>query len=129
MNGSLYLSALRVSLLTTAVVLIFDSGIVSPVTKQLSDNTLLYLAQTASVVARVEQTEINTLSEDLRKRSEELDAKEAALRTIEARTYGASTEPDYSTYILSLILFILTLLIVLNYILDWHRVRSERITV
>lgn len=129
MNGSLYLSMLRVSLLTTAVVLVFDSGIVSPVTKQLSDNTLLYLAQTASVVARVEQTEINTLSEDLRKRSEELDAKEAALRTIEARTYGASTEPDYSTYILSLILFILTLLIVLNYILDWHRVRSERITV
>jgi hypothetical protein len=128
MQSSLYESLLRVSLLTTAIVLVFDSGLVSPVTKHLSDNTVLYLAQTASVVAQVEKNEVNTLSEELRKRDEELDEREAQLRTIEARIYGDGETVDYSTYVLSLILLILTVLVLMNYVLDWKRVQNMRQT-
>jgi len=70
MHRSLYLSILRVSSLTVACVLTFQSGIVTPVTRQLSDTTYLYLAQSTRVVAQVEKNELNTLSEELRKEKE-----------------------------------------------------------
>ncbi len=122
MTHSHYHSTLRVSLLVTAFVLVFDSGIVSPLTKQLSDNTMLYLAQSAGVFAQIEPNEYNTITAELTKREAELAAREAELREIGARDFG--DEPtDYSTYILAAILFILTVLITLNYVLDWRRAR------
>ena len=123
---SRYHSFLRVSLLVTAIVLLFDGGFVVPITKQLSDNTLLYLgAAQTSISASVPENEINTLTAQIRERQDELDAREAALRSreIEARDFGSGSDIDYSTYILSIILFILTVLIVLNYAMDWARVR------
>lgn len=110
------------SLLVTALVLIFDGGFVSPLTKNLSDNTMSYLANSAGVFAQIEPNELNVITAELTAREKELDEREASLRTIEGRNFNANN-PDYSTYILSVILFILTFLITLNYILDWRRVR------
>ncbi len=122
MTHSIYNRVLRVSLLVTAFVLVFDSGFVFPLTKSLSDNTMLYLANSAGVFAQIEPNELNVITAELTAREKELDEREASLRTIEGRNFNSGTT-DYSTYILSVILFILTLLIVLNYVLDWRRVR------
>lgn len=122
-----YHKCLRVSALVTAFVLLFDSGLVFPVTKQLSQETFSYLASVGSgMYAVVPPNEINTLSAQLAEQQRNLDAREAALREreIAARDYGGDT--DYSTYIISAILFILTVLIVFNYAMDWARVRAMR---
>lgn len=121
-----YRSFLRVSLLVTAVAVLFDGGFIVPITKQLSDNTWQYLgAARTSIMASVPENEINTLTAQITARERELDAREAALREreISGRSFGEGTGTDYSTYILSAILFILTVLIVLNYAMDWTRVR------
>jgi hypothetical protein len=126
MQASRYHKSLRVSLLVTAVTLLFDGGFVFPITEQLSDNTLSYLAGArASVLATVPENEINVLTAQISERQRELDAREAALREreIATRDFGGSST-DYSSYILSTILFILTVLVVLNYVMDWARVRK-----
>jgi hypothetical protein len=128
MQVSRYHKFLRVSLLLTAVTLLFDGGFVFPITEQLSDNTLSYLAGArASVLATVPENEINTLTAQISERQRELDLREAALREreIATRNFGGESPVDYSTYILSTILFILTVLIVLNYAMDWTRVRKS----
>ncbi len=79
--------------------------------------------------ASVPENEINSLSAQISAKQRELDAREAALseREIAARDYGASDSANnYSTYIISVILFILTVLLVLNYAMDWVRVRQLR---
>ena len=126
MQVSRYHSFLRVSLLVLAFILVFDSGIVSPVTKQLSSGTMQYLASVGSgVFASVPQNEINSLTAQISERERELDAREAQLneREIATRNFG-SEETDYSTYIISIILFIITVLLVLNYVMDWNRARK-----
>lgn len=125
MNETRYHKFLRVSLLITALALLFDGGFVVPLTKQISDNTLSYLASArTSVLATVPENELNAITTALSARERELDAREASLREreIATRDFGAGT-PDYSTYILATILFILTVLIVLNYAMDWVRMR------
>ncbi len=126
MHVSRYHKFLRVSLLVTAIVLVFDSGILTPVTKELSNTTIVYLAGVgSSVFASVPQNEINTLTAQISEQQRLLDAREAALREreIAARTFTSGDESDYSTYILSTILFIVIVLLVLNYALDWLRYR------
>lgn len=126
MKDSRYHKFLRVSLLVTAVTLLFDGGFVFPITEKLSDNALSYLASTrTSVLATVPENELNAITAQLTARQRELDAREAALREreIATRDFGGS-ETDYSTYILSAILFLLTVLVVLNYAMDWARVRK-----
>lgn len=123
-----YYSLLRVSLLVTTFVLVFDSGILSPVTKIISDNTMHYVADVGvSMFASVEPNELNTLTAQITEKQRELEAREAALREreIKARDYGIGTV-DYSTYILSTAVFILTVLIVLNYAMDFARIRKTR---
>jgi hypothetical protein len=108
-------------------VLLFDGGFVFPVTKLLSDTTIVYLSSVgAGVFASVPPTEINSLTAQITEQQRALDAREAALkeREIATRNFNTSAETDYSTYILSTILFILTVLIVLNYAMDWARVRK-----
>lgn len=126
MHTSRYHSLLRISLLVTAFLLLFDGGFVTPLTKVLSDNTMRYVAEVGvTMFASVEPNELNTLTAQITARQRELDAREAALREreIEARDFGSGAN-DYSTYILSAILFVLTVLIVLNYAMDWARVRK-----
>lgn len=127
MQETRYHKFLRVSLLVTAFTLLFDGGFVFPVTEKLSDNTLLYLASArTSVFATVPENELNALTAQIAEKQRELDAREVALREreIATREFGGSGSSDYSTYILSTILFILTVLIVLNYAMDWARVRK-----
>lgn len=128
MNVSVYHKFLRVNALIVALMLVFDGGFVTPVSKQLSDNTIQYLANgLTSVSAQIEPTELNEITAELSEWERQLAAREASLgeREIPARTFDTGGI-DYSTYILSTILFILTVLITLNYALDWSRMRQLR---
>ncbi len=128
MQVSRYHSLLRISALTTALVLLFDGGFIVPVTKEFADITITHVASVgSSVLASVPPNEINTLTAQIAEQERLLDAREAALREreISAREYGGG-EVDYSTYIISTILFILTVLLVLNYAMDWSRLKSYR---
>ena len=125
MTSTRYRSFLRIAVVVVMVVLLFDGGFLSPITKELSDNTILYIGSVgAGMFASVPPNEINSLSAQISERGRELDAREAALneREIQARSYP--TDTDYSTYILSSIVFILTVLIVLNFGMDWMRVKK-----
>ncbi len=130
MGLNLYRSFLRIFTLVFALLLVFDSGILSPVTRQLSDTTMLYVASVGvGASASVPENELNVLSAEISERQRLLDAREAALREreIATRSFGdTGGATDFSTYILSAILFILTVLVILNYAMDWARVRTYR---
>ncbi len=125
-----YHSFLRISILVSAFLLVFDSGILNPITQQLSNQTLMYVADVGvGASATVPENEINALSAQIAERQKILDAREAELREreIASRDFGSSdSTTDFSTYVISTILFILTILLVLNYAMDWARVRSFR---
>ena len=126
MQVSRYHRFLRVSAVIAALLVLFESGWISPITRQLSQETQWYLAEVGvGVAARVEPNEINTLSAALRDRQAELDLREARIteREISARSFGNTNESDYTLYILSAILFILTVLICVNYVMDWQRTK------
>lgn len=129
MHESMYHSVLRIAALVCAVVLAFDSGVFSPITRELSQNTQSYLAQSVGIGATVKQTELNAVTAQIAQRDRDLDAREAVIAERELEI-GISNEPlqtsgsnNISTYILSTLLFILIVLIVLNYILDFTRER------
>jgi len=129
MEVSRYHRFLRVSLVVTAFVLVFDSGILLPVTEQISDNTYQYLGSVgAGVFASVPENEINVLTAQISERERSLDEREALIkeREIAARTFEGQSggTSDYSTYIISFILFIISVLLVLNYAMDWTRVKQ-----
>ena len=120
-----YHVVLRTTALAVAFVLLFDSGLLSGVTKELSQNTQEYVANVISVGAAVQPTDINAFTTEISKRNLELDEREAALAEREIavglNSAAAGSSSDLSTYLLSVILFILTVLIVLNYALDFTR--------
>ncbi len=125
MQVGLYHRSLRVALLVFTAVLLFDSGFVIPATKHISDNTVLYLSSASvGVFGSVPQNEINNLTAQIAERERELNLREASLndREIAARSFS-DNDTNYSTYILSAILFLILVLLVLNYILDYTRVR------
>lgn len=131
MHVGRYHRFLRVSLIVSMFILLFDGGFVFPITKQFSDVTITYLASVGSgtgMYATVPENEINMLTAQISERERELDARDAALREreIATRAFEGDDMPDYSTYIISTILFILTVLVILNYAMDWARVRSIR---
>ena len=120
---------LRISLLVATFVLVFDSGILFPVTERLSHNTFLYLGSVgAGVFASVPENEINVITAHISERERTLDAREAALREreIATRKFETESESDYSTYIISVILFFSIVLLVLNYAFDFARNRIPR---
>jgi len=111
------------------MMLVFDGGYLAPVSKQLSDTTIQYLASAGSgMSAKIESTEINQTSARLNEWEESLEEREAGLneREISTRDFSGSGQVDYSTYVLSIILFLLTTLIVMNYTFDFLRVRKLR---
>jgi hypothetical protein len=121
MQESLYHVFLRTSALTLALVLLFVSGIISPFTKELATDTSVYLASAIGINAAVMPTEINTLSAQLQQRDLELTQREIAVSLKEEKG-----NPDMTTFVLSVVLFLLLVLIVLNYVLDFMRTRSLR---
>lgn len=121
-----YHMLLRVSALVIAVVLVFDSGLLLPITRELSQHTQQYLGNAVSANARVAPTELNTLTAELTKQRQDLEEREAALSEREISiglNTQSGTDTDLSTYILSLLLFIILVLIILNYVLDFVRAR------
>ena len=125
----MYRSFLRIGILVSAITLLFDGGFVVPITKQLSNNTFQYLGSVgSSMLASVEPNEINTLTAEITARQRELDARESALRAreIETRDFGQESSTEYSTYIIATVLFILTVLLLLNFAMDFARIRSLR---
>ena len=126
MEVGTYHRLLRSALMVFAFLLVFSSGILFPVTKQLSDNAVFYLASLGSSISvSVPPNEINTLSAQIAQKQKELDAREASLheREIQARSFG-SQAPEYAIYIISIILFIIIVLLMLNYAMDIARVRK-----
>ena len=80
MEQSIYHSILRTSALSLSLALLFVSGVVSPVTKELSQNTTTYVASAIGMYAAVEPNGINEVTAALTQKETELDAREAALR-------------------------------------------------
>ena len=130
MQHSAYHIALRISTLTLALVLVFESGLLSPITKQLANQTEDYVASVVGATASVAPNELNTITAALTERETELNAREAAIAereiSVSINEGGSATVPDYGTYILSVLLFILLVLITLNYALDYARQRRLR---
>ena len=127
---STYHRVLRVFAVVFAVVLMFESGVVSRSTAELSKGTEVYLANAIGMSAAVKPTELNQYTAALTQRERELDAREMALRereiTVNIQDGEMGSTNDATTYILASILFILLLLILLNYTLDYLRAREEK---
>lgn len=124
---SRYHSFLKIFSLVFLIVLVVESGVVFKTTISISQNTFKYLASVGvSTTAQVPLNDLNAITTKLTERERDLDAREKGLleREIEARNFGTNDTP-ITTYILSLILFILTTLIVFNYYLDWMRSRKQ----
>ncbi|MCA9356825.1 hypothetical protein H6784_00445 [Candidatus Nomurabacteria bacterium] len=128
MQYSNYHRVLRVSAVVVAVVLLFESGLVSDATVRISQDTHLYLANAIGMTAKVQPTELNQLTAALTAKEKELAAREAALseREIAVDFSGGADGNEKATYLLASILFILLVLILLNYVLDYIRIRDER---
>ncbi len=119
---STYHSVLRIAVLVFVVVLVFDSGLLLKNTKILSTSTQQYLANAVGVYVGVAPTEVNQLTARITELEGELDAKERLIAVnLSNRSDGSM---DRSTLILSVIVFILLVLIILNYILDYLRMRQ-----
>lgn len=128
MENTNYHRILRISSVVCAIALVFESGILSESTAQMSMDTHAYLANAIGISASVQPTELNQLTSALTQKEAELAAREAALREreIAVEIYSDSSRNDKTTYILAGILFILLILILLNYTLDYLRVREEQ---
>jgi hypothetical protein len=127
LENTMYHKVLRVSVVVATLLLVFESGSVSHTTKQLSLNTHHYLAQVIGVGASVDPTELNTMTAALTKQQKQLNEREAALKEREIQvTVKENSDPNQTAiYVLAVIVFILLLLIITNYILDYLRVRDS----
>jgi hypothetical protein len=87
------------------------------------------MANAIGMSASVQPTELNELTAGITQRQQELDAREAALSEREI-SVGLSTSGsagnDTAIYVLSSILFILLVLILLNYVLDYLRTKERQ---
>ncbi len=122
-----YHRILRVSLVVCALMLVFDSGLISDSTARLSNGTQNYLANAVGMTASVAPTELNQFTAQLTEREQELSSREAALREREIAVglNEGGHANDYSTYLLASILFILLVLVILNYVLDYLRSKER----
>lgn len=115
---SWYHSGLRVALVVVAVMVVFESGIISGVTKDISAVAERQLAMVVGVAPK------NTDSTITMPGVENEGLKVASLKPDINRLPKTEIETTYdrTTYVLSTGLFILLLLTILNYVLDYlHR--------
>lgn len=127
LESSTYHSLLRIALLVCAFTLVFDSGLLSEATQKLSLNAQQYVAAAVGVRVGVAQNDVNVLTARITELETELARKDREIN-VNLDTSAAPTGPNTSTFVLSAILFILLVLIVLNYILDYLRSRRETLT-
>jgi len=123
LEHSLYHSFLKIALVVFAFVLVFDSGLALPATERLSSLTQQHLASVVGVTVGVAPNELNQLTARITELETELQAKERLI-AINLRDNTTEGGLDVSTFILSIILFILLVLIVLNYALDYLRLKE-----
>ncbi len=125
---SMYHRVLRVAAVVTALVLLFESGLVHQSTASLALNTHQYLAQAVGMSAAINPTDLNMLTAELTKQQRDLAAREDAIseREIEIGLAAGENPNETSTYVLAGILFMLLVLIVINYTLDYLRAKQLR---
>lgn len=126
LEQTVYHKVLRVSCVVLATVLIFDSGLFASATAKLSDQTGMYLANAVGVYVGVPENGVNSLTTRIAELEQEVGRKDAQLRDRElALGLGsAAGSSSASTFVLAGILFIMLVLIVLNYGLDYVRSRE-----
>lgn len=131
-QNSLYHRSLRVSAAVVALLLVFESGVVSPVTRQLTHQAGQQVASVIGVGAAVEPNELNTITAALTEQRVALEAREAAVSEREIAVNlstdggGNNQTNPLTTYLMSILLFIILVLIILNYVLDFIRERHLR---
>lgn len=131
MASTTYHSLLRILTGVVVCMLVFQSGMLSPVTTELTRNTGQYLANAVGVSVGVAPTELNQVTAALTARERDLEARELAVaeREISVGINDGGSIPLASdartTFVLAAILFILLVLIVLNYVLDYLRSREQ----
>jgi hypothetical protein len=132
---SLYHSLLRVSALTLTATLLFVSGVLIPETQLVTVSTEQYLANAVSASASVEPNEYNVITAALTEQQAELDERAAALRERELavglRTADVRTvwSGEVVTAVNSVLLFIVVVLMVINYTLDFGYRRAQHVRV
>ena len=124
LESSTYHSLLRVALLVCAFTLVFDIGLLNEATQKLSLNAQQYVAAAVGVRVGVAQNDVNVLTARITELETELARKEREIDVNVDKT-ASPAGPNTSTFVLSAILFILLVLIVLNYVLDYLRSRRE----
>ncbi len=121
-QNTLYHSALRVISVTFALILVFDSGMIYPITKELSNNATSYLASAVSVSVGVKATEMNQLTARITELENELAvAQEEREIAVNLNKSGVG---DRSTLYIAITLALLLILIILNYLMDYWRSRQ-----
>ena len=128
----LYRSTLRVSVVVTAFILVFQSGMVDQRTAVVfSEATDSLYATVVGASASVRPTEVNQITAELTKQQQLLVSREEALaeREIELGLGQGSTQSstETTTYLLAAILLIQLILLVLNYVLDYLRSKERQI--
>ena len=119
---SIYHSVLRISVLVFAILLVFDSGLVSPQSNVLSISTQQYLANTIS-------SQVGTVSVKndehiaIITKTDEMVSGKGNFTTI-SLSEDIPQVMNKSTLILSSIVFTLLLLILINYVVDCIRTRK-----
>jgi hypothetical protein len=122
LENTLYHSFLRIAICVFAVALIFDSGILLDSTAKISSQAQKQMASAVGVKVGVAPNEVNQLTGRITELERDLALKE---REIAVNTSGGAAPANTSTFILSALLFIMLVLIVLNYALDYLRARPE----
>lgn len=123
LENTLYHSFLRIAVCVLAFMLVFDSGLLFPQTAELSDMTALHMANVVGVSVGVAPNDVNQLTGRITELETEL-AKERLISVSVRENSAAGGTADTSTFVLGAILFILLVLIVLNYALDFARGRK-----
>lgn len=121
-GNSMYNSFLRIAVCVFAFLLVFDSGLWLQATADLSDMTQAHLANVVGVTVGVSPNDVNQLTGRITELETELQAKERLI-AVNVRD-NDSGGLDRSTFVLSTILFILLVLIVINYAMDYRRQRN-----
>ena len=127
----MYHKLLRISSVVLAVALVFQAGLVSNATAIMATQTQSYLANSVGVFVGVEPTELNTITAGLTAKEFALDARERELAQREIAVgidQGGGATKDMTTFVLGLVLFIVLLLLVLNYALDYLRYRESKLS-
>ena len=124
---SLYHKFLRISSVSLATVLLFQSGVMIPATALLSRQTEVYLASVVGVYASVSPTELNQITAGLTAKELALAEREKNVSAREIQIgisdHGSIFNQNKTTFILGSLLFVILVLIILNYALDYWRFR------